>query len=293
MTAHNGTIPKVGALAPWLGSNRMLADTVGARLKGCDWVGIPFSGGLCELPYIDCRAGVANDLHRHIINLARVVRDPKQYARLVEKLDAAIFHPDELAESQRYCRAVEAEVESVGMFGPSGLTMTPLVEWAYCYFVSVWMARSSAAGTSSEFSGSLSTRWNANGGGSNTRFRGAAKALAAWHQVFQRWEFETLDCFAFLAKIKDALRQGIYADAPWPVLGDNYKHRFTESMQRRLAIVLGVYTKTRVVVRFGDHPLIREIYPESHWDYILQDSRNQGNNLVSEILLINRTGSDE
>jgi DNA adenine methylase len=42
-----------------------------------------------------------------------------------------------------------------------------------------------------------------------------------------------------------------------------------------------------VVVRFGDHPLIRELYPESHWTWVRQTSRAQSNDDVREVLLLN------
>lgn len=31
----------INALAPWYGSNRMLAEHVGKALEGCTWVGVP------------------------------------------------------------------------------------------------------------------------------------------------------------------------------------------------------------------------------------------------------------
>jgi len=31
----------------------MLGAHVGKALQGCSWVGIPFAGGLCEVPHID------------------------------------------------------------------------------------------------------------------------------------------------------------------------------------------------------------------------------------------------
>lgn len=65
----------ISCLAPWFGSNRMLAHEVGRALSGCEWVGIPFAGGMAELPQIRARTIVANDLHKHIINLAEVVAD--------------------------------------------------------------------------------------------------------------------------------------------------------------------------------------------------------------------------
>lgn len=43
----------ITALAPWFGSNRMLARYVGEELAGCQWVGVPFAGGMAEIFQIE------------------------------------------------------------------------------------------------------------------------------------------------------------------------------------------------------------------------------------------------
>lgn len=291
---------KTTALASWFGANRIRAENVGKLLKGCDWVGVPFCGGCSELPYIECRAGVANDKHRHLINLARVVKDPAMNEDLGKRLDATLFHPDELAKAQARCRQREEESEESGLFNGQKPPFVPAsLSWAYDYFISVWMARGANAGTDSEFRGSLPTRYNTNGGGSNTRFRSARDSLAAWMEVCRPWEFECLDAFEFIGKIKEFNSKGekieglgIYADAPWPDAGDGYRHKFTEAMQRKLSKVLAAYQHTRIVIRYGDHPLIRELYPETHWTWHMQDSRDQNNSAVREVLIVNRGAAE-
>src|SRR5581483_2099678 len=69
---------KITCLAPWYGSNRMLAAHVGKALDGCSWVGLPFCGGMSEVPHIKARTIVCNDRHRAILNLAAVVRDDRE-----------------------------------------------------------------------------------------------------------------------------------------------------------------------------------------------------------------------
>src|SRR6516225_3546772 len=94
----------IHTLVPWFGSNRLLGPHVGEELAGCSWVGVVFAGGMPELLHIkDARTIVVNDVHRHVINLARVVKNDKLKDQLVRDLDATLFHPDELAEAQIIC----------------------------------------------------------------------------------------------------------------------------------------------------------------------------------------------
>lgn len=60
------------------GSNRTLAPLVGRELDGCDWVGIPFAGGMSELRYINARTLNVNDLHCHLVILCREHHDAIQ-----------------------------------------------------------------------------------------------------------------------------------------------------------------------------------------------------------------------
>lgn len=130
------TRPAITAIAPWFGGNRLLAHAVGEELAGCRWVGIPFAGGMPELLYIDAPTIVVGDLHRHVINLANVLKDPYMGLRLIRRLKREAFHPDTLAESQHWC---------------SHRTERPAldcrdVEAARHYFITVWMGRSGKGG---------------------------------------------------------------------------------------------------------------------------------------------------
>src|SRR5437868_4359672 len=82
----------------------MLAEHVGKALAGCEWVGIPFAGGMAEVPHIKARGMLINDLHRDVINLARVIADDEGAEWLATKAAEPIFHPDELAEAQTQCK---------------------------------------------------------------------------------------------------------------------------------------------------------------------------------------------
>src|SRR5687767_7607129 len=89
---------KTTALAPWFGSARMIAPLIAKELRGCKWVGVPFAGGMSELAHIKASTIVVSDLHRHVINLARVVAERREL--LQSQLVALTFHPDELRDAQ-------------------------------------------------------------------------------------------------------------------------------------------------------------------------------------------------
>lgn len=269
----------VTALASWYGSNRMLAEHVGKALCGCEWVGVPFAGGMCELAHIDARTLLVSDLHRHVINLATVAADAAMNAELRRRLDGLLFHPDVLVAAQHRCRMRELE------FSPLPPDPLPSIDWAVDYFVSVWMARNATAGSDGEFNVGMSIRWNASGGDSAVRFRSATDALADFQPILRRCSFVCLDFFDFIAKVHDKPKHGIYLDPPFPGPGDKYKHKFDESKHRRMANELRAFRECRIVCRFYDHPLVRELYPETEWNWRRLVGRKQSNNEAPEVLL--------
>lgn len=257
----------------------MLGENVGRAFARREWVGIPFAGGMAELPHIDCRTGVANDLHRGVINLAKAVADPVMGPRLIRHLRRLPFHPDTLADAQARCR----RREEIDRPRPDSM---PDFDFAADYFVCAWMSRAGQAGTTGELRGGISFRWNAAGGDSVKRFRSATDSLREWRQVFARWTFDCRDAFDFMLKCKDDPHHGVYCDPPFPGPGDAYKHTFGEAGQRRLADMLAEYRKTRVLCRFYDVPLIRELYPEPAWTWHLLEGRKQTNDAAPEVLLV-------
>jgi len=260
-------------LVPWFGSDTENAAEFGAALDGCKWVGVPFGGGMSEVPFVTAKTIVVSDLHRHIINLCAVIANDELRARLVKAADEMPYHPDILRLAQEQAVAVGEHFA------------LPHYDAALAYFVAVWMNRGGEAGTASELNGKLPVRWNANGGGSNRRYRTAIEALDAWGAAFRRCEFVCMDAFAFLDKCHDEPDNGIYVDAPWPDAGAGYLHSFDEDDQRRLASRLDLFTRARVVIRFGAHPLIEEIYPVDKWTWRPMKSRNQANEVKAEWMI--------
>lgn len=250
----------------------MVAAEIGKLFDGCEWVGIPFAGGMSEVPHIKARGLLVNDLHLDIINLAQVVAVESTKDWLKIAADAKAFHPQSLTSAQEFCKTMP----KVNFADP---------ERALNYFVAVWMGMSGMAGTDKEFNGNLAMRFTASGGGSNTRYRSAIEALDAWNATLRRCEFSTLDFRTFFAKCQDRPKHGLYVDAPWPDDGCGYKHKFTLDDQKDLARYLSQFEYMRVVVRFGDHPLIHDLYPDDEWDWRFLESRTQGNNAKREVWL--------
>lgn len=273
---------EVTALAPWYGSNRMLAKHVGEELKGCNWVGVPFAGGMTEIAQIKARTINVNDKHRHIMNLACYLGTDEGPTRLLEALDHLPFHPDTLAYAQNYCR----EMERAGFeFGTKENRLDE--KWAVNYFITCWMTRAGSSGTDAEFTAGISTRWSASGGDSNVRFRSATAALLSWGQVMRRCNFTCLDFREFLDHCHNKAGHGVYCDPPFPGPGDKYTHNLGPHGHDELAERLRLFISARVVIRYYDVPMIRELYPEPQWTWRHLTGRKQTNDAAPEVLIIN------
>ncbi|MBK8270201.1 MAG: hypothetical protein IPK83_18640 [Planctomycetes bacterium] len=276
-------------LAPWFGADLAVAEAAAREIGQRAWVGIPFCGGASIIPFIQTRSGLAADLHRHIINLAHVIRDPATWEDLEDRLHGTLFHPDELLAAQRRC--LEREARTTGSlfeqaWMPEKLTDADRVAWAADYFIAAWMGRGGHAGKGSEFTQGLAVRFTSSGGDSARRFRSAIESIEAWSMALRDWQFECIDCWQFLDRVKDDTKHALYIDAPWPDLGDDYKHRFDLDMQTKLRDRMEAFEHIRIVVRFGDHPLIRDLYGGQQWAWKTNQSRNQKNNIIGEALIV-------
>lgn len=278
----------IKALAPWFGGCRAIADRIGPELGQLGWCGVLFAGGMPELPHIRTQAGVATDLHRHIINLARVVADDVLLCRMIRRVDRLLFHTDVLAACQQRCLSREYEAKG-GLFAlGAAASGAPDIEWTADYFVACWMGRGGYSGRGGELTQSIAVRYTSSGGSSAKRWRSAVESLPAWGKVLSRWQFVCDDAFDLVERLRPQAKAGIYADPPWVGAGDEYTHRFTTEKHIRLAKELtrlsdGGY---RVVIRYGDDPLIRELYPADRWTWVEQSTLNQLGNDVAEVLIL-------
>jgi DNA adenine methylase len=269
----------VTALLPFFGGNRTLAPHVGAQLAGVSFVAIPFAGGLSEVRCITARTLLVGDLHKHVIALASVVAHPQMGPQLIRRLRRWVCHEAAMEAAQARCVGYERD-------GPPA----DLVQWAEDYFAASWLARSGMAGTAKEFDASFAVRYDAGGGDPAKRFYSAVDGLRDLRRTLQRCTFVVRDAFDLLADLKDDPETGVYLDPPWPQDGDKYRHRFTDAQQRQLAKALARFQKARVVIRYGDHPLIRELYAGPRWKWLHLDGRTANRRekgSKAEVLILN------
>lgn len=245
----------------------MNAAVPGEMLAGCKWIGIPFAGGMPELLHMKASTIVVNDLHRHVINAARVVADEELSKKMIEQLNGLPFHPDVLSDAQCVCQN----------FTPSPMEI-PSLPLAVAYFVSQWMGRSGNGGKKKEFSGKLPVRTNGNGGDSNRRFRSAVEAITDFHVAMRCCNFTCCDAFEFFDQhCRDDPSNGLYIDAPWPGAGGEYLHRVDdETFHCRIRDRLLQFALSPIVVRYGEHELIRDLYSDAgQWEITEVSGRTQ------------------
>lgn len=259
---------KTKSALSYFGSDSEVAGQLAALLNHCRHVTIPFCGGMSILPHLTARAIVANDLNSNAINFYRILsgregESPK--LRLIEACQRTLSHPEEQKEAVRgtdsCCRTTSA--------------------WAY--WATCWIGRKGKGGTTAEGDGMPSVRWTASGGTNASRIRAAADDLPAWAKHFERCEWLCEDFRTLLPKVRDDVACGIYCDPPWRGLGDKYIHRFTDDDHSDLRDQLERFTKTTVVVRYGDDPYIRELYSAYPWCITEAESRTQSNAVKGEI----------
>jgi len=276
----------VTSLVPHFGSNRMGASVVGELLEGLKWVGDVCGGGMSELWQIKANTIVVNDLNYRIINLARCAQDKRDW--LVQKLDETLFHPEVLKFAQDSCAKHGARTKQaveLGLYSDYD---------ALQYFISQWMGRSGSTGTPRELTGKLPVRWDDSedgvyrgGGDSCKRFRSATEALKVFHEIAKRCSFVCMDAMDMIAKAGDTTGHGLYVDRDWPDQGEEYiYHEAGEASHKATHDALIRFKHTRVVVRYGKHPLIEKLYSRDDWKWVERETRSQGNNLSGEIYLV-------
>jgi site-specific DNA-adenine methylase len=267
--------PAISAIAPWFGSARRVATSIGEAMRGCKWVGVPFCGGLSEIPAM-LSAGVnaiaLNDTHAHLINMARVMADVKLGAVMFRRLRRMPFCEATLRNAQSYC----------SQFEPDDY---PDVDAAVFYFVCAWMARSSDIGKKKEFNSGLAIRYAAGGGNSVLRYFNAVGGLKAWQKILSRCSLSCDDAFEFIPRCNDRKDGGIYCDPPWPDVGHAYKQRFSDKDWEHLSNQLEVFNQSRIVVRTCKCELTERLFRKDKWRWLEMLGRTQHNDNKTEYLL--------
>jgi DNA adenine methylase len=273
----------ITALAPWFGGKRTMAAAIVEAIGPHTSYWEPFCGSMAVLlAKPPCRSETANDLHGDLINLARVIRDPRLGPALY-RLRRTLFHEEVFRDSQAVVRAAGCDPRAA-----------PDVERAYHYFVQSWMGMSGVAGTSAK-STNFARRYSDKGGAPGTRWVSAVRSIPEWRRRMGRVQILSMDAFALLARIADEPGTAIYCDPPYLVKGAKYVHDFVPKDHTRLAEALGRFTRARVVVSYYDHPALAGLYPGWRMERIdvaknlvNQGRRDQaGATRAPEVLLVN------
>lgn len=261
---------KTKSALSWFGSDAGVAPELGAMLDHCKHVTVGFVGGASILTHLKARAIVGNDKHDAAINFYRHMSESSSRNKLVRMCRQTLSHPTEMAHAQEICKRRHETVLDAWAF------------WACC-----WLGRKGTGGTNRQGL-KLSYRWTANGGSNASRIKSAARNLHEWADCFEKCEWICVCFRELLPKVRDEETCGLYSDPPWVKEGGRYIHSFTEQDHRDLAKEHHRFEKTTVVVRYGDDPLIRELYPEDRWTWIEAESRTQANTTRGEVWITNR-----
>lgn len=263
---------KTKSALSYFGSDSEVAESLALMLDHCKHVTIPFVGGASILLHLKARAIVANDLHDLAITFYRVMAGrfgAEVKDRMIRLCQRTLSHPDELGMAKAFANTDEPLAKAWAL-------------WAMC-----WIGRKGKGGTKHQ-GGLPSVRRTANGGTNASRIRAAADDLAEWAKHFERCEWESV-CFRdLLPKVADNHECGVYCDPPWVGAGDAYLHSFSKQDHVDLAKCVARFAETTVVIRYGDHQLIRDLYSGPRWRIIEAESRTQANSVKGEIWITNR-----
>lgn len=251
---------KIKAIAPWFGGKRNLASRIAEELGEHCVYWEPFCGSMAVLmTKKPCVMETVNDLHRDLINLARVIQHEEEGVRFYRRLRRTLVAEDLFNESAEVIRGAEASdaLDS---------------DRAYHYFITSWLGRNGVAGTGS-YNAHFCVRYTANGGHAAKRWASAIRSIPSWRRRLANATILRRDAFELLPKIQDKAGTSIYVDPPYIVKGSTYLYDFGMTSKRgqdrdvatadhrRLAEQLQRFQEARVVVSYYDHPLLGELYP--------------------------------
>jgi len=255
---------KIKALAPWFGSKRTLAPRIVAQLGSHRAYWELFCGSLAVLfAKPACVMETVNDLHGDLINLARVVKDDSLSVALFERMNRTAMHEDLHEEAADRYRDR----------GNGPASELPNLERAYDYLLTCWLGRNGVAGTQSYNQG-FCVRYTANGGHAAKRFMSAIESIPAWWRRLQNVTILNRNARELLERIDDVPGTVIYLDPPYVAKGATYVHDFdgtvgtnglfpgrdTPMTHGELAQLAKRFKKTRVVISYYDHPIVRRLY---------------------------------
>lgn len=278
-------MPKIKGLLPWFGSKRTIAPAIVEELGAHRAYWEPFCG-CCAVLFAKepVRAETVNDLHRHLINLVRVLADEQMARDLYSRLSRLIFHEDLFRESK----------SRLAVVGHLLIEDGPSVQAAFDMMVCSWFGRNGVVGTKG-YNNNLCVRYTSSGGHAATRWFSAVSSIPDWHYRLRGVTILNKDAFEILERIEDSEGTAIYCDPPYLTKAKKYVHDFESEDHKRLAHLLQRFRYTRVVVSYYDDPRLADLYPGWKRRMIdvtkamtAQNLRDQSNTArATEVLLIN------
>lgn len=285
----------MSSIAPWFGSKRGMAPLIAEELGKhksywelcCGSMAVLLSKPRSSHEHVV-------DMHGDLLNLARVIQDPKLGPALYRRLRRVLSHEGIYDDAKG---AVAEQLAGDSLFGePREL---PPLERAYWYFILSWMGRNGVAGTQ-RINYQPAARWTHGGGHSGLRFANAVKSIPAWRRRLRSVSILQKNIFDVISKIEDQSGTVIYIDPPYVrdddtrSGGSKYEHEFNLSDHRLLAAKAQRFKKVRIVVSYYDTPLVRDLYPG--WTFLdcttsknlhVQNRRGIGKVEAPEVLIIN------
>lgn len=239
----------IGSLAPWFGSKRTIAPAIVEAIGPHTVYWEPFCGSMAVLfAKPRCKTEIVNDLHGDLVNLARVVQDtrlgPALYRRLRRVWSSEALFRDSL------------DVIRGGHPDPSPKDL----DRAFHYFVASWQGMNGVAGTSA-CNTNYCRRFTSTGGDAGRRFVAAVRSIPEWRRRLERVQVLSSDGIELCERIEDRDGVVIYCDPPYLTKGARYAHDFADADHLRLAVALGRFHFTRVVISYYDDPRLGALYP--------------------------------
>ncbi len=296
----------ISGLVPWFGGKRAMASLIVDQVCWRD--GRVFKPGIFVEPFCgSCAVSLAmpeisthivNDLHRDLINLARVLISDRG-DELIARAKRVLTSSDVFGIAHDRCVELERCVE---VARPEGVDDDQL-EWALCYLISAWLGKGGVAGTSDRSTKAFASRYGPGGGSPAVRWFTLVRSLAALRRRMRTVVVEHTDAIELLGKVHDTPKTAIYCDPPY--IGETrehgaYRHDFSDAGgmtmfaeqddHHRLAEALRRFEHARIVLSYEDHPRLGDLYPG--WDRVVLDRPKNMSNTgssarVREVLLVN------
>lgn len=242
---------KITALAPWAGSKRTLASTIGSVIGPHSAYFEPFCGSMSVL-LGKRRASMetVNDLHGDLVNLARVIQDEALGPNLYKRLRRTLFCQELFTDVHKGFRE-----EGLAFDVPNMVDLERAVRFA----IYSWFGRNGTIGTNS--GNNFCVRYTSNGGSPSTRWTGWVSSIPFFHKRLKGVIILREDGFKVFERMEDKATTVAYLDPPYIQKGFQYEYDFAADDHERLAKLARTFTKTRIVISYYDHPDLAKLYP--------------------------------